>query len=88
MRTTTCFYCGEAGQIVPLKHTPGTDLHAHNCGTTMLITHATGEIQATRRHYWCTRYDALKAEMHVLSTQVHDLIHQRDGDPDDTDLPF
>ena len=80
MRKTTCLYCEETGSVIPLKFSPAQDLHAHNCGTTMLIDRATGEVLATRRHYWCTRWDTLKAEMHALSTQVRDLIHQRDSE--------
>ena len=89
MMNTTCRYCGEHGLVIPLRWypRPGTDLHAHNCGTNMLLDHDTGEVLGTRRHYWCERYDALKAEMHALSTQVYDLVHQRDGG-DDEQLPF
>ena len=85
-QATTCLYCGEPGSIVPLTYRPGVDMHGHVCGTNMLVERATGEVLDIRRYFWCKRWDALKAEMHALTVQVQDLIHQRDGDGDD--LPF
>lgn len=88
---TTCFYCGAEGLIISLRYhsRPNTDMHAHNCGTNMLMDHETGEVLDTRRHYWCTRWESLKAEMHTLSTQLYDMIHERDGGTiDESALPF
>ena len=87
-QATTCLYCGEHGLVLALKYRDDTDLHTHKCGTNLLIARSTGEVLETRRHYWCERYDTLQAEMRVLSQQVYDLIHQRDGGSDDEQLPF
>ena len=86
MQTTMCLYCGERGVVIPLKFRT-VDLHLHRCGTNMLITRFTGTTLQVRRHPSCKLYDTLEAEMHLLSTQVYEGLHQRDGDGDEQ-LPF
>lgn len=73
-RTTTCFYCGMPGLILPLRQhymvygpleSPPLDIHMHQCGSKMAMQPQTGEIWEARsvRSPACKAIEALQREL-------------------------